>query len=158
MNSTGVSAGRQDADLQSVQCPPGVAVAHLGQEVERVLGGVDFRLSQSALGVGQGSLQERLDLVAGERLEGEDLAAADERRIDREKRVLRGRPDQNDDAFLHVRKEDILLRPVEAMDFVDEQDGAPAAVFKLARASASSSRTSLTPVATALTWRKRQRV
>ena len=68
-----------------------------------------------------------------------------------EERVLRRRPDQDDDAVLHVRQQHVLLGLVEAVDLVEEQDR-PLAVRLpgAARASASSSRTSLVPAATAL--------
>ena len=75
------------------------------------------------------------DLIcaAAERLEGEDLAAAEEWRIDREERVLSSRADKNDPTFFHVRQQDVLLRPVEAMQFVHKQDGPLARFFQLCR-------------------------
>ena len=67
----------------------------------------------------------------GQRLEREDLAAAQERRVDGEERVLRRRADQDDAAFLDVGQQHVLLRAVEAVQFIDEQDGAPAGVGQL---------------------------
>ena len=61
-------------------------------------------------------------MLLGEWLERENLAAAQQRRIDREERVLRGRPDQDHDAALDIGQQDVLLRLVEAMDLVEEQD------------------------------------
>ena len=40
--------------------------------------------------------------------------------------ILRGRPDQNDGALLHMRQEIILLGLVEAMNLVYKQNGFPA--------------------------------
>ena len=60
-------------------------------------------------------------------------AAAEHRRgsaravpIDLERWILGRRADQADVAFLHVRQKRVLLRLVEAMNFVDEDDGARA--------------------------------
>src|SRR5438876_1116700 len=64
------------------------------------------------------------DLVLGEWLQGEDARSRQERRIDLERRVLRRGPEQRDVAILDVRQHDILLRLVEAVDLVDEQNGA----------------------------------
>ena len=58
----------------------------------------------------------------GQRFEGEDLAARQQRRVDREERVLRCRPDEHDDAVLHVRQQHVLLAAVEAVDLVEEED------------------------------------
>ena len=86
----------------------------------------------------------------------EDLAAAQQRRVDREERVLRRRPDQDDDAVLDVRQQHVLLGLVEAVDLVEEQDRPLAVGLRgRARASASTSRTSLMPAATALSGAKR---
>ena len=155
MNSIGSLSIDRTPTLQRRQGAPGIAVADLGEEIERVVGGVDLLRAEAALLVGEGAPQQRLDLLVRQRLEREDLAAAQERRVDREERVLRRRPDQDDAAFLDVRQQHVLLGAIEAVQLIDEQDGAPAAVGQLGtRASSSSSRTSLMPTATALTWRK----
>ena len=39
-------------------------------------------------------------------------------------------PMRDDAAFLHVRQQHVLLSPIEAMQFIDEQDGAPAVGFQ----------------------------
>ena len=82
---------------------------------------VDVVRSQAALFVGQRPPQQRLDLVRRQRLELEDLAAADQCAIHREKRIARRRADQRDDAFLHVGQQCVLLGLVEAVNLVDEQ-------------------------------------
>ena len=66
------------------------------------------------------------EVLLGEPLEDEDLAAREEGRIDLEGGVLRGGADEDDAALLDIGKEGVLLGLVEAMDFVDEEDGAPA--------------------------------
>src|SRR5262245_63992135 len=88
-------------------------------------------VAQAALFVRQGALDDGLDLLPAERLEGEDLAAAEERRVDREEWVLRRGTDQDNPAFLNIRQQDILLCPVEAMNLVHEENGALTAVLQL---------------------------
>ena len=70
----------------------------------------------------------RDERLLAERLEAEHLAAREQRRVDRERRVLGGGADQRDRARLDVGQEGVLLRLVEAVDLVDEEDGALAAV------------------------------
>ena len=65
-------------------------------------------------------------LVFGERLQGVDAAAGEQRGDDLERRVLGGGADQADGAALDVGQKGVLLRLVEAMDLVDEEDGARA--------------------------------
>ena len=122
---------RLHANLQRRQRPPGVAVAGLDQERQRVVGQRHRNIAEAAFLVRERSRDERADVVARQRLEGEDLASRQERRIDREERVLRRRPDQDDDAFLHIGQEHVLLGPVEAVDLVEEEDGPLAELFEV---------------------------
>ena len=63
-------------------------------------------------------------LLLGERLELVDLCAREQRRIDLEVGVLGRRADQRDEALLDGGQQRILLRLVEAVDLVEEQDRA----------------------------------
>ena len=63
-------------------------------------------------------------LVGVERLEAEQRRAAAQRRVDLEERVLRRRPDEHERAVLDGRQQGVLLRLVEAVDLVEEQDRA----------------------------------
>ena len=56
-----------------------------------------------------------------EPVEYEHLAAREERAIELEGRILRGRADQDDRAVLDIGQESILLRAIEAVNLVDEQ-------------------------------------
>ena len=84
--------------------------------------GLNLHVAQPALRVGQRALQQAKQILLGQRPQFENLRARDERRVDEEKRIVRRRADQPDDAALHVRQQHVLLRFVEAMDFVNEQD------------------------------------
>ena len=70
--------------------------------------------------------QDLLDGLARQRLQHEHLRAREQRRVDFERGVLRGGADQHDVARFHAREERILLRLVEAVDLVDEDDRAAA--------------------------------
>ncbi len=71
-----------------------------------------------------GALKQRLDRRVVEPLEGEHARPRQQRRIELEGRILGGGADQDDGAVFHMRQEGILLRAVEAVDLVDEQQRA----------------------------------
>ena len=52
----------------------------------------------------------------------------EQRRIHLEERVFRCRTDEHHDAILHRMEQRVLLGAVEAMDLIDEQDGAQIAM------------------------------
>ncbi len=93
--------------------------------------------------------------ASSSRLQHQHLAARQQRAVQGEGRVFRGRADQGDGAVLHHRQEAILLRAVEAVDFIDEQQRRlPRA---LCRAASSNTRLrSATPENTAEIWTKMQ--
>ena len=111
----------QHADLQRRQRPAGVAVADFGQELRarRRAGGP--RAGPARAACPPGAAHQRLDVVGRQRLELKDPAAADQRAVDREERILGGRADQGHDALFDVRQQHVLLGLVEAVDLVDEQ-------------------------------------
>ncbi len=78
-------------------------------------------------------MEEGDDLLFGERDEGVDAAAGEERGVDLEGGILRGGADQADGAALDVGEEGVLLGLVEAVNLVDEEDGAGAEVGGLFR-------------------------
>ena len=89
-------------------------------------------------------------VVGLERLEPEQRRPREQRTREREERVLGGRADEHEQSFLDVREERVLLRAVEPMDLVEEEDRAAARARPFARAARSAtSRTSLTPAVTA---------
>ena len=86
-------------------------------------------MAVAAIFVLEGVVDEVGDGAFVQRLELEDLRPADEGRVDGEEGVLRGRADECDDAPLDVAEQDVLLCAVEAVDLVEEEDGASAVVF-----------------------------
>src|SRR6266545_1301924 len=77
--------------------------------------------------LGQRAPHQGADDVLGQRFEGEQHAARQQRRNDREVRVLRRRRQQRDRTVLHRTEQRILLGLVEPVHLVDEQHGLPAA-------------------------------
>ena len=79
-------------------------------------------------GVGlEGMVEQAEQVVAVERIEDIDLRATQQRTDDLERRVLGGGTYERDSALLHGAEQGVLLRLVEAMYLVDEQNGPPLA-------------------------------
>jgi hypothetical protein len=70
-------------------------------------------------------------MVLVERLEGENLTATQERRIDGEKWILGRGANENDDSFFYIGQQNILLGTVETVKLVHEKDRAHAGMFEL---------------------------
>src|SRR5918994_2715344 len=68
--------------------------------------------------------QER-EIIVRQRFELVDLAAREQRGVDLKVRVLGRGPDESDQAALDRGQQRILLRLVEAVDLVEEEDRAP---------------------------------
>ena len=79
---------------------------------------------EASLGVGQRSFDDGADILVGQRLQAPDTHPREQSRVHFEVWVLRRGSDQRDRAVLDVRQEGVLLGLVEAMDLVEEQDGA----------------------------------
>lgn len=113
---------RQRGDFQGVESAPAIPFAD-GRQMRHGRGvHPDVQVSQ-AVGMFQGPLQEHSDGISVERLQLKDLAARGQRVVDEEKRVVGRGADEGDRPLLHVRQQNILLRLVEAVNLVNEQDG-----------------------------------
>ena len=113
------------ADFHRGNGPPRVAVGDFRQVRERVVGGLDVILPQAAVGIGEDAPQQLDNVGLAERLEAEDRRAAQQGRVDREKRILRRRADQKDHSVLDIAQQNILLRAIETVQFVDEEHRPP---------------------------------
>ncbi len=82
--------------------------------------------AEAAVGVGERALEEGDDLGVGELLQRVDAAAGEQRRIDFERGILGGGADEADGSALDPWQEGILLGAVEAVNLIDEEDGAGA--------------------------------
>ena len=84
-------------------------------------------LGGGALGL-EAALEQRAGGVLVERVEAEERRPAEQRRVHLEERVLGGGADQRDEAALDAGEERVLLRLVEAVHLVEEEDRALAAL------------------------------
>ena len=113
----------ENTDFQGRQSAPCIPIADIGQVAQRVIIRLHLETSQAAFAILQCPSQQPQDVVLIERLEFEDLAAADQRAVHGEERIGGGGAHQRDDPFLDVGQEGILLGFVESMNFIDEQYG-----------------------------------
>ena len=82
----------------------------------------EVELSEAAFGVGEGAIDEPVELVGGEGEEGEELAAGAEGAGDGEGGVLGGGADEGEETLLYVGQEGVLLALAEAVDLVEEKE------------------------------------
>ena len=78
--------------------------------------------------MGFGARHQGFQRVVVQPLQHQHLHARQQRAVQLERGILRGGPDQDDGAVLHIRQEPVLLGAVEAVDLVDEQQRALARV------------------------------
>ena len=113
---------REDADFQSIQAFAGVSVRELGEMRAGIGVHQHIVIAEAAFFVGEGAIDELFKLRDLERLELENLGAGDESAVDVEKRVVGRGADEPEVSALDVGQQDVLLRLIEMMDLVDEQD------------------------------------
>src|SRR5262249_19073241 len=81
--------------------------------------------------IGQRAAEDLDDLRLAERTQHVHAAAREQRAVYFERRILGGGADQYDRALLDVRQEGVLPGAIEAVELVEEEDGAPAALSSL---------------------------
>ena len=120
---------RERRNLQRVQRLARVAIRQLRQVPQCLLLHLHLQIAQPALLIGQRPLDQRIQLLFRQRAQLEDLRARHQRRVHEEEWVMRRGPDQPHHARLDIRQQHILLRLVEPVDLVNEQDGGLALVL-----------------------------
>ena len=108
--------------LQQGQRPPGVPVAGVGDPLDLLVVQLD-PAAQAPLRLA-GAPDEPDRLLRRERLQHQHAAAREQRRVELEGRVLRGRTDEQHVPPLDKRQEGVLLRLVEAVNLVHEEQRA----------------------------------
>ena len=116
-------------ELERVERRPRVAARARGEEGDRLV--VDRRLA--ALAAVERAPQQPLDVRRLQRVQLVDLGAREQRGVDLEVRVLGRRPDERDQPLLDGGQQRVLLRLVEAVDLVEEEDRRAPGVAPLAR-------------------------
>ena len=108
-------------DLEGVQRAPQIAFAQAGEVQQHCLVRRAVRRAETAIGVGQRTRQHRGHSRRRERLQPEQVAAREQRRVHVESRVMRRRTDQADVPFLNVGQQQVLLGFVKAVQLVNEE-------------------------------------
>ena len=119
--------GRAHRDFERGQRMARIAVANRREEITRLE--IEFARGRavSPFRVRQRPFQKLRYVVGRKRVQLEDERARGERRVDEEVRIVRRRSDEDDCPVLDVRKENVLLRLVEAVYLVDEENRSPSA-------------------------------
>ena len=120
------AGGEFGGDVEGVEGVAGVAASVGGDGVEGVFISLDATGTEAIGVVGEGAMEEGDDLDFGEGDEGVDAAAGEERGVDLEGWVFGGGADEADGAAFDIGEEGVLLGLVEAVDLIDEEDGARA--------------------------------
>ncbi len=113
-----------DGQFQRIEDAAGVAVGHVHQMGQGVIVNLHVELAVPAFGIRQRLARDGEEVILGQRLELEDAGAADQRLVDLEIGVLGGGADEDHGAVFHPRQQRVLLRLVEPMNLIHEQDGA----------------------------------
>ena len=121
--------------LEHVQEAPRIAVGVADQEL---FGGIGKREVDERFALR--TLEQPRELRVGKRLQHVDRRAREQRAVHFERRILGRRADERDQPLLDEREECVLLRLVEAMNFIDEQDRVPAGLLERELRAVSSPR------------------
>ena len=116
--------GQLRGDFEGVVGAAAVAAGVAGDQLQGIVVGGELERAQAALAIFESAAQQRGDLFLAERLQHIDAAAGEQRGDDLEGGILGGRADQPDGAALDVGQEGVLLGLVEAVNLIDEEDGA----------------------------------
>ncbi|MNS24541.1 hypothetical protein D3C72_563900 [compost metagenome] len=111
--------------FQQIEQAPAIAIGGRQQHLEAFIAEGQVALAQAPL-FGQRTLHQFAQGRFVEALEHVDAGAGEQGVVEFERRVFRGRADENQRAVLDIRQERVLLGLVETMHFVDEQNGAAA--------------------------------
>ncbi len=123
MDTAVLGRGGENGEFQRAEGLSNIAVGFFRKVAERFRVGLHLIGAEAPFRIRERALQHGNHILDGDRLELEDLRAGDERRVDVEIRVVRRRTDEADHPALDVREKHVLLRLVETVDLVDEQDG-----------------------------------
>ena len=147
---TPASAASARRDLEARQRVAGVAFGPVRDVLERVVVDREPVAAEPARLVGERALHQRPQVFGSKGLEPEERRAAEQRRGQREVRVLGRRADEHEQPVFDVREERVLLGLVEPVHLVEEQDRPWPRSPSRFRARSTTSRTSFTPALTAL--------
>src|SRR6516165_4279248 len=79
-------------------------------------------ISKAALLVSECTVDQLFELLNAERFKSKNLGARDKRAVHIEEWVVGGRTNQAEISSFHIGQKNVLLRLVEMMDLINEQD------------------------------------
>ena len=122
----GVGRGRRGAggELQGGEHAASIAAGHVHQVVPRLRFQRDLQAAKAALLIRERAVEQRGHLLLSKRVQSVDPGPGEQRADDLEGGVLGSGADEDDGAILDVGEHGVLLRLVEAVDLIDEEDGA----------------------------------
>src|SRR5206468_8196911 len=88
----------------------------------RLLVHLHIVISKPPLFVGQCAVDQLFELLNAEQFKSKYLRARDERAVHVEERIVSGRANQAEASSFDIGQKNVLLRFVEVMDLIDEQD------------------------------------
>ena len=112
--------------FERVVCIAAIAAGVTSQQRQSLVISREMQLAQAAFRVFKSVAQQVDELLFLKRLEHINAAAREQCGDDFERWIFSGRADEANSAALDVGEESVLLRLIETMDFVNEQDGARA--------------------------------
>ncbi len=112
----------EDSDFEGVETFPCIAVAEFGEMAFRPGVDLDVVLAEAAFCVGESAVDQFFEMFDLERFELKNLRAGDERTVDVEERIVSRGADEAEVSAFDVGQEDILLRLVEVVDLVHEEN------------------------------------
>ncbi len=112
--------------LEGIEKAARVSVSHIHHVGFGIGSDRDRTIAIAPLFVLKGSMEQLTQIVGFEALQSKQARSTYERFVDFEVRVLSGGTDQGESAVFYPREQRILLSTVEAMDFINKQDGSQA--------------------------------
>ncbi len=110
-----------DTHFKRIQSASRISFGKLRKVNQRLFLHLDVVAAKTLLFVLQGTLQNGDNLRISQRFEFKDHGAGQKGRDNGEKRIMSRRPDQNQKTRLHVRHQNVLLRFVKPVNFIDHK-------------------------------------
>ena len=119
--------------FQRIKRATRIAADQFGDHASRIVGQKNIAVAVAARFVLHRLIEHLLDIFRGQRFQQIDARTGEQRGVEFERRVFGRGADKSDGAVFDMRQKRILLTFVEAMHFVDEQNGAAADLTAMAR-------------------------
>ncbi len=116
--------GSDGGDFEGIQREACIAIGEIDERLPPRFGEGEAFVAEAALRIGERGGDDRADVVVREGMEHEDAGAREQGGVHLEGGVLGRRADEDDRAVLDIGQDRVLLALVEAVNLVDEEQGA----------------------------------